>query len=276
MSILLAPNFVFDTSPLATFHPDNPVIGWQNIIAPSQYFVTSAQVNFPASNMGSPSTYLKWKSAITTTPQSILLSGLPANEVNYVAIAGHNWGSAALTFNITALDISLSPPIHVLIMPNTTVPNDAPIIFRFTEGDFTAFRINFEGTLSAPPEAAVIYIGRILVLERKVWIEHTPITYGRLAKIANGRSESGNFLGRIVLNERNESSVNVQHISPTFYRTDIDPFIAASKEVPFFFAWRPARYPNETGYAWMMNEPRVTHASPHGLMQLQLDMQGLA
>jgi hypothetical protein len=129
---------------------------------------------------------------------------------------------------------------------------------------------------AAPPTIAVVYAGALLVLQRRIYVGHTPIPYGRSAKITNGRSESGNFLGRIVLNEKTQSAVKMQNLTPAWYRQHLDPFIAASKEAPFFFAWRPLSYPREVGYAWMTNDPQPSNARANGMMQIDLQMTGIA
>ena len=54
------------------------------------------------------------------------------------------------------------------------------------------------------------------------------------------------------------------------------PFIVASKEVPFFFAWRPASYPRETGFAWMTNNPKPSNQRSNGMMQISLSMGGVS
>jgi hypothetical protein len=76
--------------------------------------------------------------------------------------------------------------------------------------------------------------------------------------IVNGMSESGNFLGRIVLSEhrraRQNSSVSRRHsIAPASIRSGGGGF-------PFFWAWAPGDYPLETGFAWLLNdaEPAVS------------------
>jgi hypothetical protein len=128
---------------------------------------------------------------------------------------------------------------------------------------------------NAEPSAAVVYAGTLLVLQRRIFVGHTPINYGRSAKVTNARSESGNFLGRIVLNEKNSTSVDMKNITSAWYRTFMQPFIDDSQENPFFFAWRPSDYPNEIGFAWMTNDPQPSNALPNGMMQISLEMTGI-
>jgi hypothetical protein len=96
-----------------------------------------------------------------------------------------------------------------------------------------------------------------------------------VAKITNARSESGNFLGRIVINEMTETSVSMQNLTPDWYRSQLDPFIRASKETPFFFAWRPGDYPNEVGYAWITDDPQPSNQRSNGMMQIDFQMRGI-
>ena len=114
------------------------------------------------------------------------------------------------------------------------------------------------------------------MLQRRIYVGHTPIPYGRESRVTTGVSESGNFLGRIVLGESLETSVDLQNMTPAWYRAEMDPFIAASKEAPFFFAWRPDSYPRETGYAWMTNNPKPSNQRSNGMMQISLSMGGIA
>lgn len=67
-------------------------------------------------------------------------------------------------------------------------------------------------------------------------------------------SESGNFLGRIVVGQSLETALSLQNITPSWYRSNMEPFVTAAREAPFFFAWRPGSYPRELGYAWLAKD----------------------
>ena len=76
--------------------------------------------------------------------------------------------------------------------------DDAPLLFRFSPVALSSIRLRMQPGSSAPT-AAVLYTGALTVLQRRIYVGHTPITMGRVAKITNARSESGNFLRREVL-----------------------------------------------------------------------------
>jgi hypothetical protein len=254
---------------------DNPLIGWHNLAAASPISATSAAAGFPPSNLGNPATYLRWKSA-GNPPAADEYVRIDVNAVepcDYLAIARHNFASAQIPVSIERL-VSTGPEVWAELVAPVLLPGDGPALFRFAPQGALAVRIRMQPGLAAPT-MAVVYVGKLLVLQRRIYVGHTPINYGRKAKITNARSESGNFLGRIVLNEQTETSVDLQNLTPGWYRSEMEPFIKASKEAPFFFAWRPGDYPYEIGYCWMTNDPQPSNQRPNGMMQVGLEMSGI-
>lgn len=106
------------------------------------------------------------------------------------------------------------------------------------------------------PQAAVLYAGMILQMEHGVkWdVQHKQLPHARRSSIVSGMSESGNFLGRVVLNEYRESSAAFAYFTPDWYRENFEPFAAAAVSTPFFWAWNPNEYPEETSFAWLTDD----------------------
>jgi hypothetical protein len=154
------------------------------------------------------------------------------------------------------------------------LPDDGPTIFRFDPTSLSEVRLRLRPGNDVPT-IAVAYTGRLLILQRRLYVGHTPIKYGRTVKVTNGRSESGNFLGRIVLGEQVGTSVALKNLTPGWYRSYLDPFVIAAKESPFFFAWRPGSYPYEVGYAWLTGDPQPTNQLSNGMMSVNLQMSGV-
>jgi hypothetical protein len=255
---------------------DNPLIGYQQLVTTSNVSATTEDTGFPATHLANPSTNLRWQ-GVTGSPEAdeyITIAVNTAEDVDYVGIAHHNFYSAQIPVSIEVLDADASPETWTEIVADTIPPNDGPLLFRFTPQAISSIRIRMQPG-DAAPYAAVVYVGKLFVLQRRLYVGHTPINYGRTAKITNARSESGNFLGRIVLNETTKTSVALDNLTPDWYRTYLDPFIAASKEDPFFFAWRPSTYPNEVGYVWMINDPQPSNQRPNGMMQVSLELGGI-
>lgn len=254
---------------------DNPVgvplIGWENFVAADNITSTTAATGFPATNLANPATHLAWVGGVNTGTESITVT--TPNLIDYVAVAGHNWFSINAPVTLETLD---SPP--VVLIPQFVPVDDGPLIMRFAPQVLSGVRIRIDASGVAPPEAAVVYVGKLLVLERSIAVgsKHTPITYGRRTTVINGMSETGNFLGRIVTGSYLESKAEFEWFTPTFYRTDVDAFVESARETPFFWAWSPVEYPAEVGYVWLTNsaQPDVDPATRR--VALTLEMRGVA
>lgn len=248
----------------------NPRIGWHNLITTANISATQQAEDEPAVNLANPSTYLKWRGTSTAT-QSVFVTLSQAEEVNYFAIAKHNFGStgATITFQsstdaTTWTDVTAP---RVLSSDNVVIHEFDPVFARY-------FRLLIQPGTEAP-SMAVMYIGEILVLQRRLYVGHTPLTYGRSTTVSNGRSEAGQFLGRHMRREFLESTAEFQNITPTWYRQKFEPFVEHATTKPFFFAWRPSQYPNEVGYAWTTNDIRPSNARANGMMSMSIPMAGV-
>lgn len=271
--IVVSPSLVLEETP--GVNANNPVIGWRNVVTIGGLSADSTDPNYPISNLANPSTALLWKSASTDT-QYITVEFDEADPVDYVAIARHNFGTANIAVSIegaSELDED-DEPMWVTLSLEVIPADNGPLIFRFEPQSLIAVRVKLvEG--DAAPYAAVLFVGRLLVLPRRIYVGHTPLSHGIVTNAVTSRSESGQFLGRIVVGESAESRVALQNINPVWYRTNLTPFIKAGQEAPFFFAWRPQSYPNEVGYAWLLNDPQLTNQRPNGMVQVELAMGGI-
>lgn len=256
---------------------NNPVIGYANLLTAGNVAATSAAPGFPASNLANPSTNLRWVDA-TGSPaadQYITVAVNSADQLDYLAVARHNFGSAQIPASVEGLiDPEASPAVWIELVGETLLADDQPALFRFAPQALASIRLRLQPG-SAAPTAAVIYTGKLLVLQRQIYVGHTPINFGRSSKITNARSENGQFLGRIILSQMTATKVDLQNLTPNWYRSALQPFIDASREAPFFFAWRPASYPGEIGYAWMTNDPQPSNQRGNGMMQISLEMGGI-
>lgn len=258
---------------------NNPVIGWRNLVTAGNISATSEAAGYPASNLANPSTALRWRADDGGSPPSgseqyvTVLLDTPDN-VDYLAVARHNFATAQIPVSVEGLTDDGSPEVWTELVADVILPDNGPVIFRFNPQPLYAIRLRMQaGTVA--PFAAVVYTGLLLVLQRRIYVGHTPMPMGRTAKITNARSENGDFLGRIVLNEKTETSVSLANLTPAWVREQLNPFLRAAVEIPFFFAWRPGAYPYETGYAWLTNDPQPSNQLANGMMQVALEMAGV-
>lgn len=250
--------------------PDLPLIGWRNVVTATTIVATSQDANYPASNLANPASHLDWRSLVMTE-QYLTVTTNEVDPIDYVAIAGHNFASAEVPVSIEGY----IDGIWTEIVEEVMLPDDGPALFRFDLQSLSQVRIRMQAG-SDEPRAAVVYVGRLLVMERRIYAGHTPLPHARKTSVVNGRSESGKFLGRIVLGESRESTIPLSLISPAWFRANMVDFLAAAKEAPFFFAWRSESYPREIGYCWLMDDPMPTPVGPHNLIAFDLKVSGIA
>ena len=273
MSVVISGNFVL--TQLDAGFPvtaDHPIVGWHNIVTSENIAADTEQQNYPASNLGNPATHLEWRANDTTVQYLTITTGY-SEDIDYVAIAKHNFASGAIPVSIGYFDSS-SPPVWHELVGEVMLADDGPVLFRFTAQSRSIVKIKL-GLGAQPARAAVVYSGLLLTLERKIYVGHTPMPHGRKNEVLNGMSETGNFLGRVVLGSWRESSIPLQLISPDWYRLYMDEFISEAVSTPFFFAWRPETYPLEVGFAYLIEDPMPVPVGPSNRLAFDLKVRGV-
>jgi hypothetical protein len=269
--IVISSSLVLSESDLT---PDHPIIGYRNIVTVDNIAATSAEADYPVTNLANPATYpdMRWEAAALTATQYLTITTGSADPIDYVGIAGHNFGTAEIEVVVEGDDGGGYDELTDPVMPG----DDSPLLFRFTPASYQGVRLKM--TVDAvEPRAAVMHVGKLLVLPRKIWQDHTPINFGRRQKVVNGMSDGGHFLGSILLGSWNEGRIKTSLISPADYREDIDDWMRAAvfDRVCFFFGWRPETYPNDIGYCWATNDAQPKNASGHGLTEFDMQIAGI-
>lgn len=248
---------------------DYPCILYRTIVTIDNIASTTADANFPVSNLANPATDLRWQGT-TTADHYITITTGTADAIDAIGVARHNWGSAGWTVSVEGDDGSGYAEIVVPFIPG----DDSPLLMRFDTTSYSAVRIKLTGG-SEVPRAAVVYLGKLLVLPVRIYDGHTPINDGLKSKSTNGRSESGEILGRIITTEWNENVWSLTLIDPTFYREQMREFVLDYKDEPFFSAWRSLTYPREAGYCILTADPKPTNAAPSKLVAIDFAMSGV-
>lgn len=275
--VIISPSVVAVTS--EGYSANNPLIGYNNLVTYGNISATSEDADYPVTNLANPSTAEVWK-AVDASPVGDIYIEVNVNTVDpidYIAIARHNLGTGLVPISVEGLVDNLSSPTEwVELCSDVLLPDDGPAMFCFDAQALYSIRIRLQSSsINTIPQIGVLYTGKLLVLQRRVYVGHTPITQGRSSNILNARSESGEFLGRITLAEWNSTSIALKNLTPTWVRQYLLPFIVDSRANPFFFAWRPSDYPYEVGFCWMTNDPRPINQLGNGMMQVSLEMTGI-
>ena len=179
---------------------------------------------------------------------------------------------------------NFSPPtsawdglIYTELAPEFLPADDAPMMVQFNPAAYSLIRVQLHLN-GVSPYAAVMYVGKLLILERSIDIgdDHVPINQARVTSVINGMSTSGQFNGRIVVGETRRTDAVFKWFNPDFYRASVDPFVQHAQEQPFFFAWHPSQYPEDVGYVWTTEDPRPGVDPVTQRVALTLKMQGIA
>lgn len=268
--IVLSPSLILSAS--LSLGANNPLLGWRNLVTEGGVAADSAATGYPVSNVANPATYPPWRSA--SADEQYLTIHLGSADVDYVGIAAHNLGSAHIPVSIEGL----AGPTEswTELVPDAIYGDDRPLLFRFPTQPLSDIRIRLQAG-AAPPEIAVVKTGVLTIMPRRIYVGHTPITDGRRTDVANGQSESGQYLGRLVTGERLDTSAKFENLPALWYREEMRPFLDyASRDGTFFFAWRPSSYPKEVGYSWLTGDVRPQNQRSNGMMSVELSLAGLA
>src|SRR5690606_8959527 len=99
---------------------------------------------------------------------------------------------AQITVSVEGRDeIEGSPETEwVELVGETLLADDGPVIFRFTPQPLAQIRLRMQPG-SALPTAAVVYVGKLLVMERSFPVDgrFTPFPLGRAVRAVDGFSE---------------------------------------------------------------------------------------
>lgn len=248
---------------------NRPVICYGNLVTFDNVSATSENASYPVTNLTNPSLNSRWESA-SADEQYVTSTFSDTTEIDYVAIAGHDFPTSEAEISI---EVEISS-VWTEVFPATTLSDYGPVIFRFDPVECDGVRIKIGATVYTPT-ISVFYAGLILDLERNIYVGHTPINYGLESDLVTGMSENGQFIGRITVGERYQTNVNMNNITPGFYRTYIEPFFVDAVEQPFFFAWRPLKYPNEIAYCWFQANGQMVNELANGMISVSFPVQGI-
>lgn len=254
-----------------TFDERHPRIGWHNLVTEDNVTATEEDADHPVTLLANPATYLYWKGE-TTGEQFVTVAFGSSLTVNYVGIARHNFGTTGAQYIV---EYSTNGSTWTPLTDITTAPDDDRVIINeFVDTAATHIRLRIDPG-SAIPEIGVLYVGSMLRLQRRIYVGHTPLPFGRVTTVSTGVAEDGQFLGRVLRRRMYESAVSMKNLTAAWYRSDLDPFFEAAAETPFFWSWRPDGFPNECGFAWLTNDPKVSNQRSNGMMEVDFSMQGI-
>lgn len=276
MPLIISPNLVLSGED-AALPPGTPIILWDNLVTSDNIESDSEAEGYPATNLANPATNQEWRAAAAGDVEWTFTTGT-ADDIDAVAIARHNFGTEAIAVEVGYYDGSSSPQDWVSLAGPQIPSNDEPLLFRFTAQSFATLTVRLsEGSDAA--RAAVLYIGKLLIMERGVDInaDFAVPRFARRTAFYSARSERGDYLGRIVTSQYIEGVEHTfSHLDPDWYREKLVPFVqAAQQDTPFFYCFAPDDYPLEVAFAWFSDDPVPMTNPVTGRKKLVLKMGGI-
>jgi len=268
MTLIISPNLVL--TPPTRLDLSMPIIGWRNQVTMEGVEADYQDDANPIENLTNPATNLFWRST-SLEPQYVTFFVDESDPVDYIGIARHNLAASGA---ILSVEVQLFDDGEWLeLIEGFVIRDDSPIIIRFFENYAGSVRLKIV-PFSAPPQIAVVYIGRLTVMPMGITAPHTPLIDGRDTRVTTGISEAGEYLGTITLSQKLSTSVLFRFLTGEWYRHNMRPFVRQGRGTPFFFSGFPEQHPREAGYAWLTSDPRPSFRDA-GWVDITLDIGGI-
>jgi hypothetical protein len=277
MPLVISRNLIL--SSVQTLPAYSPVVGWHNLVTAENVTAETEDASYPAVNLATNRTPERWQADDTSEQRIIVDLSNYVGEVDYIAVARHNFGSAQIAVTVqgyTEMGESPVEPVWFDLCQEVMLANDQAVIFRFDPQGLVGISLLLK-TGSEVARAAVLYVGKLLILPPHIQPDFTPLPQGRVVDYTVDVTESGEYLGNLVLGRTLESSVTLPYLDPDWYDDEMDPFIEASATTPFFFSWDPLNHPMQTGFAWIKpgSNPQPRIHDVVGYKSITLDMAGI-
>lgn len=252
-----------------------PVIGWHNLVTAAGITADHEDADYPATNLANPATAILqgWKSD-STDDQYVTFDVTSENEIDYLGIANHNFGTDEIPVTIEYPDPE-NPGDWLVLVEQFQPEDDAPLLLRFVPTFLTQIRIKLEPD-AVSPRMSVVYVGAILAIPRKIYVGYQPMTLIADTSVQTNWSEGGDFLGSILINEKRSTSMTFRNLLPAWVRATLQPFLSVCKTQPWFWAWRPAAYPLEVGFVTALQASKPSNSRPNGMMEVDFQVGGIA
>lgn len=237
-------------------------IGYGSIAYGKTPIASSAVTGFPAIAATYPTTYEFWQPS--AVPATWTIDNGLAVSCDCVGLVG-DFGGAGVAVQTSPDGTTWTTQVSGTLTDRINMLLFAAVSARYWRLEFT----------TVVPKVAVAYICKALAMQRRIYQGHSPLTLSRTTEFNTNMSEGGQYVGRSIVRMGASTEASWQHLKADWYRTNFDPFVKDARTAPFFFAWRPSKYPNELGFVWVDGDIQPTNSGPKDFMNVSLNMKGL-
>jgi len=272
MTLVVSGNLALGTSTTA-LPLTHPRIGYENLLRGSDCTISTstADIDHEGESVITGLTYDYWTP--TALPGVIAFEFTEAKDVDYCGIAAHTLSSTGNSVELQYYDALAADWVSLgTVQPQPTYGNDV-IMFLFDEVSSNIWRLIVSGG-TENPALGVVYLGKTLEIERRIYGGHTPITLSKKTTIKPNKSEGGQWLGRSIVREGAGTDIALKNLTAAWVREYFQPFMEEARSYPFFWAWRPGDYPEEIGYVWTNSDIVPSNQGQADLMQVSFSVDG--
>lgn len=259
---------------------DSPDVGnldychilYQNIITEDSVLASTAEADFPGESVVSPFTRDQWRP--TELDATLTFTFDSAVDANAFGIAGHTMFQTG-----TSAVIEYTTDLIAWTELATVAPQSNSPIMAISPNTITAiaWRVRFVGGSIAdtPLAVGVVFIGKAMVMQRRIYGGHTPSRFARQTQYIASETDTGQSLGLSTVRQGTDSSFNFDNLTAQWMRSKFYPFYDHSDAGGYaFVSWYPNKFSSEVVYG----HPRdfsVSNKGQRDLMSASFSVRGV-
>lgn len=251
----------------ATVDENDPILLWDNHCRGATITASSEDGSHFAENACDGLTWDFWHP--TSLPATLEVEFDNAETFDAAGIVFSSEGPLGVTAKVEYWDgaewqeaVDISTPNRVMMA-------------LFEEQTATKVRLSLSGGTGIP-YVADFTVGPALRFERRIYQGHTPDVLATRTEYAVNRSRNGQRLGATVVREGIENTIEVDNLSGAWVRDSLVPALKSLRKTrPAYWAWRPAKYPNDIVFMWCDGDIKPSNSGPRDLMRVSIPYQGI-
>jgi hypothetical protein len=212
-------------------------------------------------------TYEKWKPTALAATWEYNFGG--SETFDCCAIGAHTLGTNGNSLQVQ----KYAAGAWTDVLTATAISDDSPIMVLLPSTTDSRARIRISG--GTAPEVGVIKFGTVLEMPRPLYGGHVPLDLGRVTQMRSNTSVTGEFLGRTKQRVMQQASVQWQHITAAWMRTNWPGLQRGVEEEPFFIATRPSDTDfGAVGLCYVQDMPVPQTMGIRDLMEVSMSLTG--
>ena len=246
-----------------------PVIGYRNALAGAAAISNDAN-SATAANVLTYTTWDRFYGAAASSQLTLTLTG--AEDVDYIAIAGHNL--ALVGGQITAETTDTVGGAWAAV-PGAVIQSGKSTagMLLFASRTVAQIRLTLSGA-TGPVGIAVVFAGQRLTMQRPSYAGVVPSSLTETVQRMPKVSDTGQFLGTQIIRKGVKAQAQFRHLTDAWYRANFEPFAQHSRSLPFFYAWNPEEDPQGVIYAFAAGDMEPEKMGIRDMLSVSWEMMG--